>query len=83
MAAPTCSPTTVTVETFAKDLWEALRTDLREKIGTAISPKDFDDQVPTWDKLTVQARRDKIESVRNDLLHPVTRAGYEIRRRAE
>ena len=72
----------MTVETFAKDLWEALRENLREQIGTAINPDDFDNQVPTWDKLTPQARRDKIASVRTDLLQPVTRAGYEIRRRA-
>lgn len=72
----------MTVEIFAKDLWEALRKDLREQIGSAISPEDFDNQVPTWDKLTLQARRDKIASVRTDLLGPVTRAGYEIRRRA-
>ena len=70
------------MEIFSKDVWEALRQDLREQIGDQIDPKDFEDLVPTWDRLTPRARREKIEAVRNDLLRPVLRAGYEIRRRA-
>jgi hypothetical protein len=70
------------VEIFSKDVWEALRQDLREQIGAQIDSKDFEDLVPTWDRLTPTARREKIEAVRSDLLRPVLRAGYEIRRRA-
>lgn len=71
---------TVTVEIFAKDLWEAMREELREQIGT-ITGLDFDLQVPAWDRLTPEARQEKILSVRNEVLKPITRAGYEIRRR--
>lgn len=66
------------METFAKDLWEALRQDLREQIGPMA---DFSDLVPTWEKLSARARLDKIQSVRNDLLKPIGRAGYEIRKK--
>ena len=70
----------MTVETFAQDLWEALRQDLRDQIGSTIG-LEFDLKVPSWDELSPQARLDKIQSVRNELLKPITRAGYEIRRK--
>lgn len=72
------SAATVSVETFARDLWEALRGDLRDQLGTF---SDFDSLVPNWENLTPQARLDKVQSVRADLLKPITRAGYEIRRK--
>jgi hypothetical protein len=65
------------VEIFAKDLWEALRQDLREQVGFLA---EFDILVPTWEGLSSQARHEKIQSVRSDLLKPIIRAGYEIRR---
>jgi len=70
----------VTVETFAQDLWEALRQDLRDQIGNTTG-LNFDLQVPCWGELSAQARLDKIQSVRNELLKPITRAGYEIRKK--
>ena len=66
------------METFARDLWEALREDLRDQVGGL---SDFDSLVPNWENLTPQARLDKVQSVRADLLKPITRAGYEIRRK--
>lgn len=66
------------METFAKDLWEALRQDLREQVG---GMSEFDALVPTWDELSDKSRQEKIQRVRADLLKPITRAGYEIRRR--
>jgi hypothetical protein len=72
----------VSVEIFSRDVWEALRQDLREQLGTQVSSKDFEDLVPTWDRLTPEARKEKIAAVRSDLLRPVLKAGYEIRRRA-
>jgi len=71
----------VTVETFAQDLWEALRQELREQIGGVIRPEEFDSQVPSWDLLSPQARQQKVQAVRMELLRPILRAGYEIRRR--
>lgn len=70
----------MTVETFARDLWEALRQDLHEQIGHTIG-LGFDAQVPTWEELSPEARLEKIHSVRSELLKPITRAGYEIRRK--
>ena len=66
------------METFAKDLWEALRQDLREQVGPL---SDLNTLVPTWEELSDQSRLEKIQSVRTDLLKPITRAGYEIRQR--
>lgn len=77
---PSQQQQTVTVETFAKDLWEAMREELREQLGT-ITGLDFDLQVPAWDRLTPEARQEKILSVRNEVLKPITRAGYEIRQK--
>lgn len=65
------------METFARDLWEALRQDLREQVGTLA---EFDTLVPSWENLSSEARLEKIQSVRTDLLKPIKRAGYEIRR---
>lgn len=69
----------MSVETFAKDLWEALRQELREQIGGPVG--EFDAQVPPWERLSRQARNDKIQAVRTDLLRPLQRAGYEIRKK--
>lgn len=71
----------MTVETFARDLWEALRNELRGQLTGVIGPDDFDDQVPSWDSLSADKRQEKIQSVRSELLMPITRAGYEIRRK--
>lgn len=81
MATASHTQTTVTVETFAKDLWEALRNELRKQLTGVIGPDDFDLQVPSWDDLPADKRHEKIQSVRSELLVPITRAGYEIRRR--
>jgi hypothetical protein len=54
-----------------------LRQDLREQVGFLA---EFDILVPTWEGLSSQARHEKIQSVRSDLLKPIIRAGYEIRR---
>lgn len=66
------------MEIFARDLWEALRQELREQLGPM---SDFDTIVPSWSALSAQARAEKIQSVRAEVLKPITRAGYEIRRR--
>ena len=71
----------MSVETFARDLWEALRQDLREQIGGLIAVEDFDAQVPPWEGLSDQVRHDKVSAVRSDLLRPILRAGYEVRKK--
>lgn len=71
----------MTVETFARDLWEALRSDLRDQLAGVISGDDFEQQVPCWKALSEEKRQEKIQSVRNELLRPITKAGYEIRRK--
>lgn len=68
------------MEIFARDLWEALRQDLREQIGE-VTGLDFDIQVPPWEGLSPQVRLEKIQAVRSEVLRPITRAGYEIRQR--
>lgn len=75
---PPASRLTVTVEIFAKDLWEAMRQELREQVGPVA---DFDRMVPTWDELSAEVRHEKVQSVRNEVLKPITRAGYEIRQK--
>lgn len=58
-----------------------MRQDLREQLGKTVTDAQFDATFPAWDELSVNAQHDKIESVRNDLLTPITKAGYEIRRK--
>ena len=71
---------TVTVEAFARDLWETLRGEIREQLGND-SGLDFEKSIPAWEQLEPEAREVKVLVARNELVRLVNRAGYEIRRR--
>ena len=71
----------VTVEHFARDLWEATRSDIREQLGTAVDADAFERSIPAWENLPERARREKIATIREDWLRLLDKAGYEVRRK--
>lgn len=71
------------METFARDLWEAIRDDAREQIGDAVTNEVFDQHIPPWEVLSADDRRDKITLAREELLKILDRAGYVIMKKKE
>ncbi len=72
---------TVTLEQFAKDIWGALREDIRDQLGDSVTPEQFDERVPPWEKLSPEQRRTRIKTLRAEVLKPLDRAGYEVRKK--
>ena len=73
----------IPVETFARDLWEAIRDDLREGLGAAVSEQEFDARFPSWEALSVPERAERVVMARDDVLKILDRAGYQVRKKKE
>lgn len=71
---------TVTTEMFARDMWEALRAELREKLGGAVSQVDFEARFPAWQDMDWEKRQARVQLVRDDVLKVMDRAGYQVHR---
>lgn len=69
------------MEQFAKDLWEALREQIREQLGDSISDELFESQIPPWERLPLESRREKVLMARDETLRLIDLAGYEVRRK--
>lgn len=69
------------MEQFTRDLWEALREQIREQLGDSISDELFEAQIPPWERLPVEARREKVLMARDETLRLIDRAGYEVRKK--
>ncbi|QDH91723.1 hypothetical protein SEA_PHRAPPUCCINO_48 [Mycobacterium phage Phrappuccino] len=69
------------MEQFAKDLWGALREEIRSQLGDSITDEQFEEQVPPWDKLPKKTRDEKVKLARNETLKLIDRAGYEVRKK--
>jgi hypothetical protein len=70
------------VEQFSKDLWSALRDEMRSQLGESITDEDFEEQFPPWEKLSRQARKEKMLLTRDETLRLIDRAGYEVRKKS-
>lgn len=67
--------------TFARDLWEAMRSESRDQLGDTVTDEEFSQQLPAWDRLSVEVRKAKTLIVRDELLKVLDRAGYEVRKK--
>ena len=68
----------VPIETFARDLWEAMREDARDQLGSSVTEDAFDQHVPPWEQLSPETRASKITIAREELLKILDRAGYVV-----
>jgi hypothetical protein len=75
------SPRPITIEQFARDLWEALREEIREQLAATVTDEEFNTRLPPWEKLSGRAQQDKITIARDELLAVLDRAGYQVRRK--
>lgn len=66
---------------FTQDLWEAMRRESREQLGDSITDADFDSHLPAWEDLDVRVRDAKVRIAKDELLKPLDRAGYEVRKK--
>lgn len=80
---PPQATTRVTVEQFAQDLWEAVRTDIREQLGDAMDNDVFERDIPRWDHLPEATRHAKVRATREEMLRLLDRAGYEVRKKVK
>jgi hypothetical protein len=71
----------IPIEVFARDLWEALRSEVREQLDSAVTEDQFTAQLPPWDELSDGARESKILIARDELLKVLDRAGYQVRKK--
>lgn len=78
---PTKAQAVITVQQFARDMWAALREDLRSQLGDAITDEVFDQQIPPWENLPKEARDEKVRIARYETLWLINKAGYEVRRK--
>jgi hypothetical protein len=74
------TPQPISIETFTRDLWGAMRDISHEQIG--VRPGD-PHQLPTWEQLSPEARHQKILLARDELLKPLDRAGYVVTKKKE
>lgn len=58
-----------------------MRNEARQQLGDAVTDRDFDTQLPPWEKLSVQAREAKVAIARDELLLVLDRAGYVVRKK--
>ena len=75
------SPRPISIEQFTRDLWEALREEIREQLAATVTDEEFTSWLPPWEKLSAQAQRDKITLARDELLAVLDRAGYQVRKK--
>lgn len=68
---------------FARDLWEAMRSESREQLGDSITEEEFDQHLPPWEGLSPESRDAKALLARDELLKVLDRAGYEVRRKGK
>jgi hypothetical protein len=68
----------VTVQAFARDLWGALREEIRSQLGDSVTAEDFDLQVPPWEHLPKKSRDEKIILAREEMLKLLDKAGYQV-----
>lgn len=68
---------------FARDLWEAMRSESREQLGDSITEEEFDQHLPPWEELSPECRDAKALLARDELLKVLDRAGYEVRRKGK
>lgn len=80
-AEMTHPPQKIPMETFTRDLWEAMRSESREQLGDAVTDQEFDGQLPPWEKLPAEVRAQKITIAHDELLAVLDRAGYEVRKK--
>jgi hypothetical protein len=73
----------VPLQTFARDLWEAMRSESREQLGDSITDEMFNRHLPPWDGLALSAREAKMLLARDELLRVLDRAGYEVRQKGK
>jgi hypothetical protein len=78
---PTPPTGAITLPVFARDLWEAMRSEAREQLAGAVSPEDFEASLPAWEELSRETRDAKIALARDELLKPLDRAGYQVRKK--
>lgn len=71
----------MTVRQFARDLWEALREEMRSQLGDSLTADEFDRQIPPWEQLPKKSRDEKIVLAREEMLKLLDRAGYEVRKK--
>lgn len=71
----------IPIETFARDLWEAMRDEIRHQLGSSITPDLFAAQFPDWEHLSADTRQQKILITRDELLKVLDRAGYRVVRK--
>lgn len=78
-------PPTGTVPTwvFARDLWEAMRSESREQLGQSVTDEEFNSQLPPWNGLSDEVRHAKTLIARDELLKVLDRAGYEVRKKGK
>jgi hypothetical protein len=74
---------TISLETFTCDLWEAMRSEVRDQLGDSVSSAEFDAQIPPWDRLPPETRWAKILIARDELLMVLDRAGYQVNKKRE
>jgi hypothetical protein len=72
--------TSIPIEKFTRDIWEAMREISHEQIG--IHSGDTN-KLPTWEQLSSEARHQKIILMRDELLKPLDRAGYVVNKKKE
>lgn len=74
---------TIPTEEFARDIWEAMRDEVREQLGTSVTDQGFESSFPHWDKLSVEDREKKVMIARDELLKVLDRAGYQVRKKVQ
>jgi hypothetical protein len=67
----------IPIQKFAADLWEAMRSEIREQVGE----EGFEKVFPPWDLLPPEVQESKIRIARDELLAVLDRAGYTVRRK--
>lgn len=72
---------TIPTEQFARDIWEAMRSEVREQLGDSVTDVQFESQIPPWEGLTDELRKSKIKIARDELLSVLDRAGYQVRKK--
>jgi hypothetical protein len=59
-----------------------MREEVREQLS-AVGTQDFEDHLPPWEKLSKEVQDAKVAIARDELLKPLDRAGYQVRKKGK
>lgn len=80
---PPFQRTVIPVERLVADLWEEQRQDLQRQLAGAVKDDLLRTTFPPWEELSDDERREKVNTIVTDLLQPLDRAGYEVRKKPQ